>query len=81
MNQAADIIYESIGIQEVKEIYELRELIELSGPKLTTDAFSSIQRLTRPINDWQRIQQDDFFRFSNCIPNILFVRSSSNYSL
>jgi hypothetical protein len=30
MNQAADIIYESIGIQEVKEIYELREVIELS---------------------------------------------------
>jgi hypothetical protein len=34
-----------------------------SQPKLTTDAFTSIQRLTGPINDWQRIQQDDFSGF------------------
>ena len=69
---------ESISMQKIKEIYELREEVELSllsWSKLTTDAFSSIQRLIRPINDWQRIQQDDFFRIPNWISNILFVRS------
>ena len=45
-----------------------------------TEAFTSTQRLIRPINNWQRIQQNYFFGFSNRIPDKPVIRKRFSWA-
>ncbi len=53
---------------------------KISRSKLLTEAFTSIQFLIRPINYWQRIQQNYFFGFSNHIPDKPVIRNRFSWT-